>query len=74
MDSSSKFLNILIVILSGDFVMAYSFKRRMADYVSDHPNMNRQALIIYQSLQEVLRLINPQENEHTKKRNQNKKH
>ncbi len=54
--------------------MAYSFKRRMADYVSDHPNMNRQALIIYQSLQEVLRLINPQENEHTKKRNQNKKH
>ena len=47
--------------------MAYPFKRRMADYVSDHPSMNRQALIIYQSLQEILRLINPPKNEHTKK-------
>ena len=47
--------------------MAYSFKRRMADYISDHPSMNRQALIIYQSLQEILRLINPPKNEHTKK-------
>ena len=54
--------------------MAYSFKRRMADYISDHPSMNRQALIIYQSLQEILRLINPPKNEHTKKRNQNTKH
>ena len=54
--------------------MAYSFKRRMADYVSDHPNTNRQALTIYKSLQEVLRLINPPKNEHTKQRNQNTKH
>ena len=54
--------------------MAYSFKRKMADYVSDHPSMNRQALIIYQSLQEILRLINPPKNEHTKKRNQKNTH
>ena len=54
--------------------MAYSLKRKMSDYVSDHPSMNRQALIIYQSLQEVLRLINPPKNEHTKNRTQNKKH
>ena len=54
--------------------MAYSLKHKIANYVCDHPNMNRQALIMYQSLQEVLRLINPQKNEHTKKRKQNTKY
>ena len=54
--------------------MSYSFKHRMADYISDHPSMNRQALTIYQSLQEILRLINPPKKEHTKNRNSNKTH
>ena len=54
--------------------MAYSLKHKIANYVSDHPSMNRQALIMYQSLQEVLRLINPPKKEHTKKGNQNTKH
>ncbi len=49
--------------------MSCSFKRKIADYFCDHPSLNRQALTMYQSLQEVIRLINPPENEHTKKRN-----
>ena len=53
--------------------MAYSWKRKLADYFADHPSVNKQALAIYQSLEEVNRLINPPENEHTKKRNQNTK-
>ncbi len=48
--------------------MSYSLKRRLADYFWDHPKMNCKALCIYQSLQEVIRLINPPENEHTKRR------
>lgn len=54
--------------------MSYSLKRRLADFVCDHPALNRNALCLYQSFQEVLRLINPPEIEHTKKRKQNKKH
>ena len=54
--------------------MAHSLKHKIANYVCDHPNINRQALIMYQSFQEVLRLINPPKNEHTKKGNQNTKH
>ena len=49
--------------------MSYPFKRRLADFFADRPGLNRQALCIYQSLQEVIRLINPPENEHTKRRN-----
>lgn len=49
--------------------MSYSFKRRLADYFADHPSVNCKALCIYHSLQEVIRLINPPENEHTKRRN-----
>ena len=49
--------------------MSYPFKRRIADYFADHPSVNCKALCIYQSLQEVIRLINPPGNEHTKKRN-----
>lgn len=54
--------------------MSCSWKRKLADYFADHPSVNQQALTIYHSLQEVIRLINPSENEHTKKRNHNKKH
>ena len=49
--------------------MSYSFKRRLADFFSDRPALNCKALCIYRSLQEVIRLISPPENEHTKKRN-----
>ena len=49
--------------------MSYSMKRRLADYFADHPALNCKALCIYQSLQEVIRLINPPENVHTKRRN-----
>ena len=48
--------------------MSYPLKRRLADYFSDHPAINRRALIFYRSLQEVNRLINPPKKEHTKKR------
>lgn len=54
--------------------MSYSLKRRLADYFSDHPAMNRKALCLYHSLQEVNRLINPPQMEHTKKRNQKNMH
>lgn len=50
--------------------MFYSFKRRLADFFADRPALNCKALHIYQSLQEVIRLINPPETEHTKRRNQ----
>ena len=49
--------------------MSYSLKRRLADYFADRPALNCKALCIYRSLQEVIRLINPPENAHTKKRN-----
>ncbi|MBP3570051.1 MAG: hypothetical protein J6K04_12920 [Lachnospiraceae bacterium] len=49
--------------------MSYPWKRRLADYFADHPKVNCKALCLYQSLQEVIRLINPPENEHTKRRN-----
>jgi len=49
--------------------MSYSMKRRLADYFADRPALNNKALCIYRSLQEVIRLINPPENEHTKRRN-----
>lgn len=49
--------------------MSYHFKRRLADFFADHPALNCRALRIYQSLQEVIRLINPPENEHTKRKN-----
>lgn len=48
--------------------MSYPLKRRLADYFSDRPSLNCKALCIYQSFQEVLRLINPPETEHTKKK------
>ena len=48
--------------------MSYPLKRRLADYFADHPALNCKALCIYQSLQEVIRLINPPEIEHTKRR------
>jgi len=48
--------------------MSYSLKRRLADFVCDHPTLNRKALCLYQSLQEIICLINPAENEHTNKR------
>ena len=54
--------------------MSYSLKRRLADYVCDHPSLNRKAICLYHSLQEVIRLINPPEIEHTKKRKQCTKH
>ena len=49
--------------------MSYSMKRRLADFFADRPKLNCKALWIYQSLQEVIRLINPPEIEHTKRRN-----
>ena len=49
--------------------MSYPIKRRLADFFSDQPKLNCKALCIYQSLQEVLRLINPPEIGHTKRRN-----
>ena len=49
--------------------MSYPLKRRLADYFADRPVLNCRALCLYQSLQEVLRLINPPKNAHTKKRN-----
>ena len=49
--------------------MSYPFKRRVADFFADRPALNYRALCIYQSLQEVLRLINPPETVHTKRRN-----
>ena len=49
--------------------MSYPLKRRLADFFSDHPGINRKALSFYKSLQEVNRLINPPEFDHTKKRN-----
>ena len=49
--------------------MSYSLKRRLADYFADRPVLNCRALCIYQSLQEVIRMINPPENVHTKRRN-----
>lgn len=48
--------------------MSYSLKRRIADYFADHPAVNCKALCIYRSLEEVIRLINPPEMEHTMKR------
>lgn len=48
--------------------MSYPFKRRVADFFADRPSLNCTVLCIYQSLQEIIRLINPPENEHTKKR------
>lgn len=51
--------------------MSYPFKRRLADFFADRPALNCKALCIYQSLQEVIRLINPPETEHTKRRNKN---
>ena len=53
--------------------MSYSWKRKLADYFADHPSVNKQALAIYQSLEEVNRLINPPETEHTKKETKNTK-
>ena len=49
--------------------MSYPLKRRLADFFADRPSLNCKALCIYQSLQEVIRLINPPESEHTKRRN-----
>lgn len=49
--------------------MSYPLKRRVADFFADRPVLNRRALCCYQSLQEVLRLINPPETVHTKRRN-----
>lgn len=49
--------------------MSYSFKRRLADFFADRPALNCKALCIYRSLQEVIRLINPPEIEHTKRKN-----
>ena len=49
--------------------MSYPFKRRIADFFADHPALNCKALCLYRSLQEVIRLINPPEIEHTKRRN-----
>ena len=49
--------------------MSRHLKRRLADFLSDRPALNCKALCIYQSLQEVVRLINPPETEHTKRRN-----
>ncbi len=54
--------------------MKYSWKHKLADYFCDHPALNKEALCIYRSLQEVIRLINPPEMEHTKKRNKNNPH
>lgn len=48
--------------------MSYPLKRRMADFFADRPALNCKALCIYRSLQEVIRLINPPEIEHTKRR------
>ena len=49
--------------------MSYPLKRRLADFFADRPALNCRALCIYQSLQEVIRLINPPETVHTKRRN-----
>ena len=49
--------------------MSYPLKRRLADFFLDRPSLNCKALCIYHSLQEVFKLINPPENEHTKRRN-----
>lgn len=48
--------------------MSYPLKRRLADFFSDRPALNFKVLCFYQSLQEVIRLINPPENEHTIRR------
>lgn len=49
--------------------MSYPIKRRLADFFADRPALNCRILCIYQSLQEVIRLINPPETVHTKRRN-----
>ena len=49
--------------------MSYPFKRRLADFFADRPALNCKALCIYRSLQEVIRLINTPEIEHTKRKN-----
>ena len=49
--------------------MSYPLKRRFADFFADRPALNCRALCIYRSLQEVVRLINPPETVHTKRRN-----
>ena len=48
--------------------MSRSIKRKLADFFADRPALNCKALCIYQSLQEVIRLINPPENAHTKRK------
>ena len=48
--------------------MSYPLKRRLADFFADRPALNCKALCIYQSLQEVIRLINSPVNEHTKRK------
>lgn len=52
--------------------MPYPLKRRISDCFSDHPELNRKALCFYRSLQEVNRLINPPQTEHTKKKKNQK--
>ena len=54
--------------------MSYSWKHRLADCFAAHPVVNRKALLLYKSLQEVLQLINPDEKAHTKKRNHHSKY
>lgn len=50
--------------------MSYPLKRRIADFFADRPALNCKALCIYHSIQEVIRLINPPEFDHTKRRKQ----